>query len=48
MKTVLRGNQLKYVDVEEMRVITSNRCVADKIKNDKAENVETGGIKIGS
>ena len=48
VKTVLREIQLKYVDVEEMRVITSNRCVADKIKNDKAENVATGGIKIGS
>ena len=39
VKTVLRENQLKYVDVEGMGVVTNNRCIAEQIKNDKAENV---------
>ena len=39
VKTVLQENQLKFVDVEGMRVITNNRCIAEQIKNDKAENV---------
>ena len=29
VKILLRENQLKYVDIEEMRVITNNRCIAD-------------------
>ena len=29
-KTLLRGDQLKYIDVERRRVITNNRCVAYK------------------
>ena len=47
VKTVLRENQLKYVEVEEMRVITNNRCIAEQIKHDKAENVVMGGPKVG-
>ena len=35
LKTVIRENQLKYVDVEETRVIMNNRCVAEQIKHDK-------------
>ena len=46
MKTVLRGNQLKYVDVEEMRVITNNRCIAEQIKSDKAESIVMDGPKL--
>ena len=41
--TVLRENQLKYVDVEETRVIMNTRCIAEQIKNDKAENVVMDG-----
>ena len=32
LKTVLRENQLKCVDVEETRVITNNRCTAEQIQ----------------
>ena len=46
VKTVLRKNQLKYVDVDGMRVVT-NRCVAEQIKNDKAKNVVMDGSEVG-
>ena len=39
--------QLKYIDVEGMRVVTNNSCVAEHIKSDKVEKVVTGGINIG-
>ena len=32
MKALLRGDQMKYLDVEGMRVVTNNRCVAEQIK----------------
>ena len=38
LKSVIRENQLKYVDAEEIRVVTNNRCVAEQIKLDKEEN----------
>ena len=41
MKTLLRGDQLEYIDTEGMRVVTNNRCVAEQIKSDKVENVAT-------
>ena len=47
VKTVLPENQLKYVDVEEMRVVTNNRCIAKQIEKDKAENVVVDGSRIG-
>ena len=47
VKTVLRETQLKYVDVEEMRVITNNRCTAEQLKGDKVENVVMGGSRVG-
>ena len=47
LKIVLRENQLEYVDVEEMRVITNNRCAAEQIKHCKAENVVMDGSKAG-
>ena len=47
MKTVLRKIQLKYVDVEGMRVIRNNRCTAEQIKNDTAKNVVMDGSKVG-
>ena len=46
VKTVLRENQPKYVDVEGMRVIANNKCIAEQIKNDKAENVVTENQKL--
>ena len=47
MKTLLRGYQLKVIDVEGMKVVTNNRCVAEQIKSDRVESVATGGIKSG-
>ena len=47
LKSVIRENQLKYADVEETRVITNNRCVAEQIKHDKVENAVMDGIKTG-
>ena len=48
MKTLSRDDQLKYIDVEGMRVVTNIiRCVAEQIKSDTVENVVTGGSKIG-
>ena len=47
VKTVVRENQLKYVDVDEMRVITNNRCIAEQVKSDEAENVVMDGSKVG-
>ena len=39
MQIVLQENELKYVDVEGMRVVTNNRFIAEQIKSDKVENV---------
>ena len=47
LKTVIRENKLKYVDVEETRVITNNRCVAEQVQHDKVENVLMDGPKVG-
>ena len=38
--------QLKYVDFEELRAVTNNRCVTEQIKNDEVENIATGGVII--
>ena len=46
MKTVLRENQLKQVDDNEMRVITNIRCIAEQVKSDEAENVVMDGSKV--
>ena len=46
MKTLSRDNQLKHIDVEGMRVVTNNRCIAEQIKSDKVESVVMGGPKI--
>ena len=47
LKSVMRENQLKYVDVEGMRVITNSKYVAEQIKIDKEENVVMDEPKIG-
>ena len=46
LKSVRRENQLKYVDAEEMRVITNNRCVAEQIKLDREENTAMDGSNV--
>ena len=44
-KTLLRGDQLKYIDVEGVRVVTNKCCAADQIRSDKVKNVATGEVK---
>ena len=34
VKTLLRKGQMKYIDVEEMRVATNDKHVAEQIKSD--------------
>ena len=40
--------QLENIDVEGMRVVTKNRCVADEIKSERVENVVTGRSSLGT
>ena len=47
VKTVVRENQLKHVDVEETRVITNNRCIGQQFKHAKVQNVVINGSKVG-
>ena len=46
VKIVLKENQLKYVDVVGMRVITNNRFITEQINSDKVENVVMDGQKL--
>ena len=46
MKTLLHDSQLKYVDVDGMRVATNNRCMAEQIKSDSLENAVMDGPKV--
>ena len=34
VKTLLRKRQLRYIDVEEMRVVANDKHIADQIKSD--------------
>ena len=47
LKSVMRENQLKYIDAEGMRVITNSKYVAEQVKIDKGENVVMDEPKIG-
>ena len=47
MKIVLQENQLKYVDVKGMRVVTNSRFIAEQSKSDKVENIVMDGLKFG-
>ena len=47
LKSVMREDQLKYVDAEGMRVITNSKHVAEQIKIDKSENIVMDEPKIG-
>ena len=47
LETLSRPAQLKYIDVEEMRVVTNNRCAAEHFMSDSVESVVMGGPKIG-
>ena len=47
LKSVMREDQLKYVDAEGMRVITNSQHVAEQIKIDKSESIVLDEPKIG-
>ena len=47
LKSVMRENQLKYADIEEMRVITNSMHVAEQIQIDKDENIVMDELKVG-
>ena len=47
MRTLIREEQLRYIDVEEMRVVTNDRHMAEQIKTDKMESVVMNGSKVG-
>ena len=47
LKSVMRENQLKYVDLEGMRVITNSKHVAEQIKINKVENIVMDEPRIG-
>ena len=42
-----RESAEKHVDVKGMRLVANNRCTAEQIKNDKAENVVMDGSEVG-
>ena len=46
LKSVMRENQLEYIDAEGMRVIANSRCVAEQVKIDKGEKVVMDEPKI--
>ena len=47
MRTLIREEQLRYIDVEEMRVVTNDKHIAEQIKTDKMESVVMNGSKAG-
>ena len=47
MRTLIRKEQLRYIDVEEMRVVTNDKHIAEQIKTDKLERVVMSGSKVG-
>ena len=47
MRTLIREEQLRYIDVEEMRVVTNDKLIAEQIKTDKVKNVKMNGVKSG-
>ena len=47
LKSVMRENQLKYIDAEGMRVVTNSKYVAEQVEIDKGENVVMDEPKIG-
>ena len=45
MRTLIREEQLRYIDVEEMRVVTNDKHIAEQIKTDKMESVVMNGVR---
>ena len=48
MRTLIREEQLRYIDVEEMRVVTKDKHIAEQMKTDKMESVVMNGSKVGN
>ena len=48
MRTLIREEQLRYIDVEEMRVVTNDKHIAEQIKTVKMESVVMNGSKVGN
>ena len=46
LRSVMRENQLKYIDVEEMRVVTNSKHVAEQIRSDRDKCVVMDNQKI--
>ena len=46
LRSVMRDDQLKYVDAERMRVITNSQHVAEQIKIDNSESIVMDELKI--
>ena len=45
MRALIREEKLRYIDVEEMRVVTNDKHIAEQIKTDKMESVVMAWIK---
>ena len=46
MRTLMREETLRHIDVEEMRIVTSDKHIADQIKTDKMKNIVINGVEI--
>ena len=47
MRTLIREEQLRFIDVGEMRVVTNDKHIAEQIKTDKMVSVVMNGSKVG-
>ena len=47
MRTLIREEQLRYNDVEEMRVFMHDKHIAEQMKTDRMESVMMNGTKVG-
>ena len=47
MRTLIREEELRYVEVEEMRVVMNDKHIAEQIKSDKRKSIVMNGVKIG-
>ena len=45
MRTLIREEQLRYIDVGEMRVVTNDKHIAEQIKTDKMKSIVMNGVR---
>ena len=45
MRTLIREERMKYIDVEEMRVVTNDKHIAEQIKTDKMKSIVMNGVR---